>query len=194
MRNRVETRNHRGHGGNTKRARIFLLVLCCISSVFSVVHAEVIDRVIAVVSGQIITKSDLDAAAAFGFAGNLQELIDRTLMLNEVRKVAPPDPAPANVEARLAAVRSRFATPAAVARAMAESGLDESALAVFAADDVRLAAYLEERFSAASQPTDAELRETGEPERARLMAERRRALVNAWIAELRRRAEIVVSP
>ena len=169
-----------------------LLVLCCISSVSPVVQAEIIDRVIAVVSGQVITKSDLDAAAAFGFAANLQELIDRMLMLNEVRKVSPPDPAPANVEARLAAVRNRFATPAAFARALAECGLDESALAVFAADDVRLAAYLEERFSAASQPTDAEIRQAGEAERARLIAERRQALVNAWIAELRRRSEIVV--
>ena len=158
------------------------------------VQGEIIDRVIAVVSGQVITQSDLAAATEFGFAGNLQELIDRMLMLNEVRRVAPPDPAPANVEARLATVRNRFATSAAVARALAETGLDEPALAVFAADDVRLAAYLEERFSAASQPTDAEIRQAGEAERARLMAERRRELVNAWIAELRRRAEIAVLP
>ena len=174
-----------------QKSKIFLVVLClfCVSSV---VQAEIIDRVIAVVSGQVITKSDLDATTAFGFAGNLQELIDRMLMLNEVRKVAPPDPAPANVQARLGTVRNRFATPAAFARALAESGLDESALSVFAADDVRLAAYLEERFSAASQPTDAEIRQAGEAERARLIAERRQALVNAWIAELRRRAEIAI--
>ena len=55
--------------------------------------AEVIDRIVAVVGGQIISKSDVDVAVALGLAANLQELIDRTLMLKEVRRVAPPDPA-----------------------------------------------------------------------------------------------------
>jgi hypothetical protein len=154
--------------------------------------AEIIDRVVAVVSSQVITKSDVEAAVAFGMAGNLEELIDRTLMLNEVRRVAPPDPPAADVQARLARMRSRFATPAAFTRALAASGLEESALAMFAADDLRLAAHLDERFSAASQPTDAEIRQTGEAERDRLTNERRQALVAAWVAELRRRADITV--
>jgi hypothetical protein len=154
--------------------------------------AEIIDRVVAVVSTQAITKSDVDAAVAFGMAGNLDALIDRTLMLNEVRRVAPPDPPAADVQARLARMRSRFATPAAFTRALAASGLEESTLAIFAADDVRLAAYLDERFSAASQPTDAEIRQAGEAERDRLTNERRQALVAAWVSELRRRADITV--
>jgi len=154
--------------------------------------AEVIDRVVAVVSGQIITQSDVDAAMSFGTAGNLQELVDRMLMLSEVRRVAPPDPAPAAVQARLARMRGRFATSAALERALAASGLEESALAVFAADDARLTAYIDDRFSAAAQPTDAELRQTAEADRERLVATRKQALVNAWIAELRRRAEITV--
>jgi hypothetical protein len=57
---------------------------------------------------------------------------------------------------------------------------------------VRLAAYLDERFSAASQPTDEEVRQAGEGARERLANERRKALVDAWIAELRRRTEITV--
>jgi hypothetical protein len=154
--------------------------------------ADIIDRVLAVVSSQVITKSDVDAAVAFGMAGNLEELIDRTLMLNEVRRVAPPDPPAADVQARLARMRSQFATPAAFMRALAASGLEESALAMFAADDVRLAAYLDERFSAASLPTDAEIRQAGEAERDRLTKERRRELVAAWVSELRRRADITV--
>ena len=52
--------------------------------------AEIIDRIVAVVGGQIVTQSDVDTAVAFGLASNLQELIDRTLMLNEVRRVSPP--------------------------------------------------------------------------------------------------------
>src|SRR5262245_22494745 len=113
-------------------------------------RAEIIDRVVAVVAGQVITKSDTDAAAAFGIAGSLQQLIDRTLMLTEVRRVSPPDPAASDVAARVAKIRGRFASDAELTRALAASGIDESMLRIFAADDLRLATYLDERFAAAS--------------------------------------------
>jgi hypothetical protein len=158
------------------------------------VSAEIIDRVVAVVSGQVITKSDLDMATAFGMASDLQTLIDRTLMLNEVRRVAPPDPPAADVQARLARMRGRFASSAAFTSALAATGVEESSLSLFAADDLRLATYLDERFSAASQPTDTEIRQAGEAERDRLTNERRQALIAAWLAELRRRADITVLP
>jgi hypothetical protein len=158
----------------------------------SAASAEVIDRIVAVVGGQIITKSDVDAAAALGLASNLLELIDRTLMLSEVRRVAPPDPAGSSLEARVARIRARFATPAAFARALDVSGLDEAAVRAYAADDLRLSSYLDERFSSASQPTEEEVRQVGESGRARLAAERRQTLVDAWIAELRRRTDITV--
>jgi hypothetical protein len=156
--------------------------------------AEIIDRIVAVVGGQIIAKSDVDAAAAFGLAPDLQALIDRILMLNEVRRVAPPDPAAAPLDARVARIRANFATPDAFARALALSGLDEAAVRSYAADDLRLSAYLDERFSSASLPTEEEVRQAGESARARLTAERRQQLVNAWIADLRRRTEITVLP
>ncbi len=44
---------------------------------------------------------------------------------------------------------------------------------IYAADDLRLASYLDERFSAASQPTDEEIRQAGEAARPKLVAERR---------------------
>ena len=146
----------------------------------------------AVVSGQIITKSDVDAAAAFGLASSLQELIDRTLMLNEVRRVAPPDPPATALDARVARIRANFATEDAFARALELGGLDEPAVRAYAADDLRLAAYLDERFSSASLPTEEEVRQAGESARARLAAEHRQGLINDWIAELRRRADIAV--
>lgn len=154
--------------------------------------AEVIDRVVAVVGGQIITKSDVDASAAFGLASSLQELIDRTLMVSEVRRVAPPDPAAAALDTRIARIRANFATPEAFARALELGGLDEAAVRSYAADDLRLSAYLDERFSSASQPSEDDVRQAGESARPRLIAERRQTLVNAWIAELRRRTDITV--
>jgi hypothetical protein len=154
--------------------------------------AEIIDRIVAVVGGQIISKSDVDAAVAFGLASNLQELIDRTLMLKEVRRVAPPDPAAAALEARVALIRARFSTAEAFAHALEAGGLNDEAVRAYAADDLRLTAYLDERFTSASLLTDEEVRQAGESARARLTAERRQTLVNAWIAELRRRTEITV--
>lgn len=156
--------------------------------------AEIIDRILVVIAGQVITKSDVDASVALGLADNgLESLIDRVLMLNEVRRVVPPEPSAANVEARVSAIRKRFDSPAALGRVLSASGIDESVLRVYAADDLRLQSYLDERFSAASQPTEEEVRQAGgEAARAKLAADRRRTLVAAWVAELRRRADITV--
>ena len=164
---------------------VFLLVASSAS-------AEIIDRIVAVVGGQIISKSDVDAAVAFGLAEDLQGLIDRTLMLNEVRRVAPRDPSAAALESRVARIRAKFATPQEFARLLEAVGLNEAAVQSYAADDLRLSAYLDERFSNASLPTDEEVRQAGESARARLITERRQTLVNAWIAELRRRTEITI--
>ena len=168
------------------------MVVAALLLIATTASAEIIDRIVAVVAGQIITKSDVDAAAAFGLAPDLQALIDRTLMMSEVRRVAPPEPAPAALEARAAQMRAGFATPDAFVRALEIGGLDDAAVRSYAADDLRLSAYLDERFSSASLPTEEEIRQVGEAARARLTAERRQILVNAWIAELRRRTEITV--
>ena len=179
----------------------FSLLLALSSSA----RAEIIDRVLAILPGQIITLSDVEAALDLGLveapgggdriAVGLSAVVDRVLMLNEVRRIAPPDPAPAAVEARMARVRQRFGSPAELSRVLAARGIDDSVLRLYAADDLRLASYLEERFSAAAQPTDEELRQAGgESARGRLTAERRSSLIAAWVAELRRRADVTVLP
>jgi hypothetical protein len=166
------------------------------------VRAEIIDRVLAILPGQIITLSDLEAALDLGLVepppgtdriqGGLTVLIDRLLMLNEVRRVVPPEPTAAAIDARVERMRARFDSPAELAGVLAARGIDAAILRIYAADDLRLAAYLDERFSAASQPTDEEIRQAGEGARARLAAERRQSLVSAWVADLRRRAEVTV--
>ncbi len=180
------------------------VVLAFVSLLFGLgsSSAEIIDRVLAILPGQIITQSDVQAALDLGLveppaggdriAGGLDAVIDRVLMLNEVRRVTPAEPAAAAVEARVARIRQRFDTPAALERVLAASGIDEAILRIYAADDLRLASYLEERFSAASQPTDEEVRQAGPGSRERLVEERRRTLVTAWTSELRRRADVTV--
>lgn len=168
----------------------------------SVARAEIIDRVMAIIPGQIITLSDVHAALDLGLveapmegdrlAAGLSAVIDRVLMLNEVRRVIPPEPSPEAVGARIAIIRQRFSSESELSRTLAARGIDETVLAVHAADDLRLGAYLDERFSAASQPTDEEVRQAGEAGRARLVADRRQNLIAAWVAELRRRADVTV--
>ncbi len=196
--------------GRWLRAAVCLcaLLFCPGPSAFSPfvvsARAEIIDKVIAVLPGQIITLSDLEAALDLGLveppagtdriSGGLTVLVDRILMLNEVRRVVPPEPTAAAIDARVASIRQRFASPAELTRVLAARGVDETVLRIYAADDLRLASYLDERFSGASQPTDDEIRQAGEAARPKLVAERRQALVGAWIADLRRRADVTVLP
>ena len=77
----------------------FVSLLFALSSLRVSVRAEIIDRVLAILPGQIVTLSDVEAAIDLGLvevpagtdriAGGLSALIDRMLMLNEVRRVAP---------------------------------------------------------------------------------------------------------
>ena len=117
-------------------------------------------------------------------------LIDRVLMLSEVRRVVPREPTEADITARVEAIRQRFPSPAALQQALAAGGISEPVIRIYAEDDLSLAAYLDERFSAAAQPTDQEVLQAGEANRRKLADERRRTLISAWVAELRRRADI----
>ena len=194
----------------TRRAAIWCCVLCNMFCPLPSVlrpgsvslHAEIIDRVLAILPGQIITLSDVEAALQLGLveaqqgedriASGLSAVVDRVLMLNEVRRVSPPEPSAAAIDARIGRIRERFSTPADLTRVLAARGLDDSVLRLYAADDLRLESYLEERFSAAAQPTEEEIRRAGESARQRLALDRRRTLIGAWTAELRRRADVTV--
>ena len=179
-----------------------LFALCS----FSVsVRAEIIDRVLAILPGQIITLSDVEAALDLGLveapaggdrlAGGLSALIDRVLMLNEVRRVAAAGAvACGDRRAGRAHPRSVSARRPSCRACSRPEGWTKRCSGCYAADDLRLASYLDERFSAAAQPTDEEIRQAGESARQRLTDERRRTLIGAWTAELRRRADVTVLP
>jgi hypothetical protein len=141
----------------------------------------VIDRVMAVVAGDLILLSDVRAAREFGLIESaatdsdrdvLSGLINRSLMLAEVDRYAPPEPAADAILAALQPVRGRFATQQQFDAALARVGLDEAHLRAVVRDDLRIRAYLDQRFAAEA-------------------AERQRELIAEWIAGLRRRAEII---
>jgi len=160
--------------------RTFVLCVLCLLSGRSG-SAETIDRVLAVVAGQMILLSDVTAARDLGLQtadsaadpvrAVLERLIDRELVLAEVDRYAPPEPDAAAVEREVARVRARFAASADFDGALARSGIDEKHLRETLRQDLRAAAYLEQRFASAG--------------------DRRSQLVAEWLAGLRRRADVI---
>jgi hypothetical protein len=155
-----------------------LLVLCL---GMTAARAETIDRVLAVVAGQLITLTDVTAAIDLGLQSAdaatdpvravLSKLIDRELVLAEVDRYAPPEPTAGAVDLAVERVRQRFASPAAFEAALARSGIDEQHLRETLRQDLRMRAYLDQRFSAVS--------------------DRRTTLIDEWMAGLRRRGGVI---
>lgn len=180
---------------------------------------ELIERTLAIVGGQVITLADARTALALhlveGEAGAqtieavTARLIDRALMLREVQHYAPPEPPERSVDDRVALARARFPSDAAFGAALAEGGFSDERLRNWIRDDLRVAAYLDQRFAAAGVPNEQEVtayynQHKAEFEqggvafaaavpliRERLAGERRRELITDWVSDLRRRTEVI---
>jgi hypothetical protein len=144
-------------------------------------RAETIDRVLAVVANQLITLSDVTAAIDLGLQRSdgaadpvravLTKLIDRELVLAEVDRYAPAEPTAEQVDREVQAVRQRFPEPAAFEAALARSGIDERHLRETLRQDLRMRAYLDQRFST--------------------IRDRRPSAVDEWMTGLRQRGGVV---
>jgi hypothetical protein len=185
------------------------------------IAAETIDRVLAVAAGELIMLSDVTAARDFGLVAPdptapdpvravLAKLIDRELVLAEVERYAPAEPAAEAVDRELQIVRARFPTRQAFEAALARSGIDENHLHETLRQDLRIRAYEDQRFTV-PPPSDEELRAyfnshtrmfardghapAFEEVRADIsravLAEKRGVLIEEWIAGLRRRADVI---
>ena len=161
------------------------IVLALLLMSVHAIHAEVIDRIMAVVGGRPITLSDVTAARQFGLiqapagtadanAYTLDRLIDRTLILAEVERFQPPEPDPVEMTLRMDALERRLGSAAALDKALAVVGMTADQLRRYFRDDLRIATYLNQRFGAT----------TAEAER--------QALIKTWTSELRKRADVTV--
>lgn len=165
-----------------KRLLVLLLFVGLAAKAPRAATADVLDRVIAVANGDVILLSDVRAAqrlslveaavAAGGDRTIVAALIDRALMLDEVNRYAPPEPQADAVAAAVQSVRARFASADAYTKVLAEVGLSEAQLTELLRQNLRIRAYLAQRFVA-----DA-------PGRAD-------AAIAEWLAGLRRRASII---
>lgn len=204
-----------------QRIRIVMLVLVAVGTA-APLRAEIIDRILATVGGALILQSDAVAAARLGFVElpaqgdplqwTLDRLIERRLMLIEVDRYAPPEPDRALVDERMQQIDSRIGSGERLDAILRETGLSVEQLRLYVRDDLRIEAYVEQRFGAAFRPSeddlvayyraheqdftrDGRLRPFGEVRdevRAALVAERQAAAVRDWMAGLRRRTEVNV--
>ena len=136
------------------------------------------------VSGRIVLASDVRAFLDLGLhergawgipaqdtagreAAALNRLIERHIVLDEVNRFRQALPPPARVDGYLAAVRAGFVDETAFAAVLAAVGLELEDLRQILQDDLRIEAYITERWGG------------------------RGPLVEDWIAGLLRRAEIM---
>jgi hypothetical protein len=146
-------------------------------------RAETIDRVLAVAGGQVIMLSDVTSALEMGLVSDdgaadrvgaaLAKLINRRLVLAEVNRYAPPEPADDAVEREVASVRARFPSRAAFESALERAGLTEAHVREIVRENLRIRAYIAQRFAGTENET------------------RRQMLVDEWVAGLRQRADVV---
>lgn len=203
--------------------RLGLFVTITLAGMSAVVplRAEVLDRILAVVSGHVVMLSDVrafetlaltdDRAVAGTGRTMLDYLIERQLMLEETDRYLVAEPPPADVDRGLDQVRRRFDTDAAYEAALAVAGFTQDDLMQVLRDNARIRTYLDQRFASAGVPTEAEVdayyrahasefvRDGQRPPaeaireivRQRLSDEQRTRLIDDWVTGLARRADIL---
>ena len=185
MAGRAGTAGRAGRAGKAGKAGwFFLAAALAVNLQAAIVRAETVDRVLAVVAGQLIMLSDVTAVRALGIiepapgadpiGSVLSRLIDRELMLAEVDRYAPPEPDAADIDREVAAVRARFPSQKVFDDTLALSGYDVTHVREIERQNLRLRAYLDQRFNAPDSD-----------------ATRRQSLIDDWVAGLRRRTTIV---
>lgn len=180
---------------------------------------QLLDRVVARIDGYAITLTDVNAAVALGIVDApqgadresvaIQRLVERQLVLAEVARFAPPEPAAAAVDREVAAMTARAG--GRLAAVMESTGLDEVRVREMARDTLRIQAYLNQRFGTTVQVSTEEVMqyyarhpeeftrngamipfEDAEPiARQRAAAERRASTITQWMRDLRARANVV---
>jgi len=202
------------------RAITIALLALVVSAGMPALAAQVVDRVLAVVSGTVILMSDARAAISLGLfdAGTAADpveaamrwLIDRRLVLDEAGRGGRVDLDPAAIDRAVDQVRQRFSSDDEYRRTLEGLGLDDAGVRRLVREALMVRQYVEDRFDSAVPPSDEELREyfANHTDRfvrdgrqrafeealadvtAAVQQDRRAQAVSAWMERLRRRADI----
>lgn len=141
-----------------------------------------IDRILAVVDGHVIMRSDVRAFLDLGLVSDpdgpdqeeavLAQLIERRVVLDQVDRFVVGEPDVALIDERLEQVRRDVADPAGLDQVLARTGLTRDDLRQILADDLRRDAYLRDRFGSVD-------------------AERRAGAIDDWVSGLLARARVI---
>jgi len=180
---------------------------------------QLLDRVVARVNGKFITLTDVRAAVALGVvevpedAGEIdaiEPLVGRQLVLTEVERFAPPEPTAAAVARETATLIMRLGSR--LDAVMESTGIDEARIRDIARENLRIQAYLDQRFGTTVQLTEEEVAQyyrihpdeftrdgTLMPftqaerlARERAGRERHASIVAQWMRDVRARGEVAV--
>lgn len=149
---------------------------------------QLLDRILAVVEGQVILLSDvrlfLDAglaeapAAADPVSGALGRLIERRLILEEAARYVLDDPAPGEVAAGVRRIERHVGGPDALDALLTATGHSPQDLEQVVRDGLRIERYLARRFPPPTPPSAAG-------------TAARQALIDDWLAGLQARGRVI---
>ena len=194
---------------------MYWLVVASFVGWLSPLSAQLLDRIVARVSGAAITQTDVDAAVGLGVIEGqgdaaTQQLIDRRLSLAEVARFPPAEPTDAAIAELVATMKMRAG--AGYEALLTRTGLDEPRVRDLARDTLRIRAYIDQRFGISAQASTQEARiyyDTHREEftrngvlppfedveaaaRQAASAARRQNSVAQWLDGLRRRGDVVL--
>ena len=199
--------------------RAFLTLVLVTSAAVPAAGQTLLDRVVARVNGTVILLSDVRAAVIFGLIDGpadselaVEETVQRALLVEEVNRFPPPEPAAEAVDAELDRLRVRAGTSLEdVAR---NTGLSAGNVRLLARDRLRIQGYIDQRFGVTVPLTDEQVLQyyRAHPEeftangqltpfdnaqglaRERAGLEQRQRTINQWLRDLRARADVSVLP
>ena len=197
-----------------------LLLLALAAAAAPAEGRQLVDEVVAVVDAHSVTLSELAAETRIRLveqqgaqaasspldrpllAASLRRLVEERVVLSEVERLKLFDLDRAEIDAAVARLRSRFATPEEWDAFARELELTDDEVGAILARELRVARYLDNRLKLAAQLRDSELEEAArgkklsgaerEELRARLAQEKYQRLLSELLADLRKRATVRV--
>jgi hypothetical protein len=142
-----------------KRMKAVLLrvfVAIAVSCPAFVSAQQLLDEVVVRFGAEIVTRLDVRQARMlklFPSAGDSEQaivdaLVNRRLVLAELRRAAVPEPSAERIEAAYRAWQARLPAGSNIPELLAQAGMSEAGLRGWLRDDQRIDGYLADRFSA----------------------------------------------
>jgi hypothetical protein len=183
-----------------------------------VLAQTLVDRVVARVTGTVILLSDVRAAVMFGLVEGaaesedaVEQMVQRSLLVEEVNRFPPPEPSAEAVDAELARLRMRAGVSLEEVERL--TGLSPDNVKLLARDRLRVQTYIDQRFGLTVPLTDEQVLEyyRGHPEeftvngqltpferaqglvRERASLAQRQRTISQWLRDLRARADVTVT-